>query len=49
MIHVERQKETVILLALTSNMTPLKTIRTTLVLTIFRQFGSCFGLADIER
>jgi len=31
-------------LALTSQMTPLKTIRTTLVSAIFRQFGRCFGL-----
>jgi len=28
-------------------MTPLKTIRTTLVAAIFKQFGSCFGLFDI--
>ena len=27
-------------------MTPLKTIRTTLVSVIFRQFGRCFGLFD---
>jgi hypothetical protein len=28
-------------------MMPLKTIRTTLVSAIFRQFGRCFGLFDI--
>ena len=28
-------------------MTPLKTIRTTLVSAIFRKFGNCFGLFDI--
>jgi len=28
-------------------MTPLKTIRTTFVSTIFRQLGSYFGLFDI--
>jgi len=28
-------------------MTPLKTIRTTLVLAIFKQGGACFGLFDI--
>jgi hypothetical protein len=33
--------------ALTSQMMPMKTIRTTLVSHIFRQFASCFGLFDI--
>jgi len=47
LIHVERQKETVTVKALTSQTTPLKTIRTTLVSAIFRKFGSCFGLFDI--
>jgi len=28
-------------------MMPMKTIRTTLVSHIFRQFSSCFGLFDI--
>jgi hypothetical protein len=28
-------------------MTPMKTIRTTLVSAIYRQIGSCFGLFDI--
>jgi len=28
-------------------MTPMKTIRTTLVSAIYRQIGSCFGLIDI--
>jgi len=28
-------------------MTPLKTLRTSLVSDIFRQFGSCFGTFDI--
>jgi len=28
-------------------MTPLKTIGTTLVSAVFRQFGSCFGPFDI--
>jgi hypothetical protein len=32
---------------LTSQMTQWKTIRTTLVSAIFRQFGSIFGLFDI--
>jgi hypothetical protein len=46
MMHVERQKETLIVYALTSQMTQLKTIRTTLVSAIVRQFGGCFGLFD---
>ena len=33
--------------ALTSEMTPMETIRTTLVSAIYRQIGSCFGLFDI--
>ena len=37
---LERQKGTVTVLALTSQMTPLKTIRTMLVSAIFRQFDS---------
>jgi hypothetical protein len=40
--HVERQKETITVQAVTSQMMPLKTIRTTLVTAIFRQFDSCF-------
>jgi hypothetical protein len=28
-------------------MTPLKTIKTTLVSAILKQFGSCFGFFDI--
>jgi hypothetical protein len=47
LIHVERQKEMVTVEALTSQMTPMKGIRTTLVSAIFRQFGRCFGLFDI--
>jgi len=47
LIHVERQKEMVTVYALTSQMTPMKTIRTTLVSAIYRQIGSCFGLFDI--
>jgi len=46
-IHVKRQKETVAVQALTPQMRPMKTIRSTLVSAIFRQFGSCFGLFDI--
>ena len=46
MIHVERRKETLIVYALTSQMTQLKTIRTTLVSAILTQFGGCFGLFD---
>jgi hypothetical protein len=42
LINVERQKETVTVSALMSQMTPLKTIRM-LVSAIF----SCFGLFDI--
>jgi hypothetical protein len=45
--HVEQQEETVTVQALTSQMTQLKTIRTTLVSVIFRQFGRCFGLFNI--
>ena len=44
LIHVERQKETVRVYALMSQM---KTIITTLVATIFRQFGRRFELFDI--
>jgi hypothetical protein len=44
---VERQKEMVTVHTLTSQMTPMKTIRTTLVSAIYRQIGSCFGLFDI--
>ena len=33
--------------ALTSQMTPMETIRTTLVSAIYRQIGSYFGLFDI--
>ena len=47
LMHVERQKETVTVEALTSQMTPLKIIRTMLVPVIFRQSGRCFGLFDI--
>jgi hypothetical protein len=43
-MHVERQKETVTVEALKSQMTPLKMIRTKLVSIIFRPFGRCFGL-----
>ena len=45
--HVERQKETVTVYTLTSQMTPLNTIRNMLVLVIFREFDSCFGFFDI--
>jgi hypothetical protein len=34
-------------IALTSQMTPMKTIRMTLASAIFRQFGICFGPFDI--
>jgi hypothetical protein len=37
LINVERQKETVTVSALMSQVTPLKTIRTTFVSVIFRQ------------
>jgi hypothetical protein len=47
LVHVERQKEMVTVYTLTSQMTPMKTIRTTLVSAIYRQIGSCFGLFDI--
>jgi hypothetical protein len=47
LIHEERQKETVTVQARMSQMTPLKTIRTTLASAIFRQFSTCFGLSDI--
>jgi hypothetical protein len=33
--------------ALTSQMTPMKTIKTTLVSAIYRKIGSCFGFFDI--
>ena len=46
-MHVERQKETVTVEALKSQMTPLKMIRTKLVSIIVRPFGRCFGLFDI--
>jgi hypothetical protein len=39
---VEQQKEMATVQVLTSQMMPMKTIRTTLVSVIFRQFGSCF-------
>ena len=42
LILVEQQKETITVQVLTSRMTPLKTIRKTLVSAIFRQFVSCF-------
>ena len=38
LIHVERQKEMITVSALTSRMTPLKTIRATLASAIFRQY-----------
>jgi len=41
-IHVERQKETVAVKELMAQVTPLKTIRKTLVSDICRQIGSCF-------
>ena len=47
LMHVERQKETVTVEALKSQMMPLKMIRTKLVSIIFRPFGRCFGLFDI--
>jgi hypothetical protein len=47
LIHVERQKKMVTVQVLTSQKTPMKIIRKTLVSAIFRQFGSCFGLFDI--
>jgi hypothetical protein len=47
LIHVERQKEMVAVYALTSQMTPMKTIRTMLVSAIYRQIGSYLGLYDI--
>jgi hypothetical protein len=47
LIHVERHKEMVTAYALTSQMTPMETIRTTLVSAIYRQIGSYFGLFDI--
>jgi hypothetical protein len=39
LIHVERQKETVTVYALTSQMTPMKTIRTMLVSVILMLFA----------
>jgi len=33
---------------MTSQVTPLKTFRTTLVSSIFRQFGSCFWYCRIH-
>ena len=47
LIHVKRQKEMVTIYTLTSQLTPMKTIRTTIVSAIYRQIGSCFGLFDI--
>jgi hypothetical protein len=47
LIHVERPKDTVTVQTLTSQMMPMKTIRTMLVSAIFRQFGSLFGIFDI--
>jgi hypothetical protein len=47
LIHVERQKKMVTVQVLTSQKTPMKIIRKTLVSAIFRQIGSCFGLFDI--
>jgi hypothetical protein len=44
LIHVERQKETVTVQVLMSQVTPMKTIRMMLVSVIIRQFGRCFGL-----
>jgi hypothetical protein len=47
LMHVERQKETVTVQALMSQMTSLKTIRTTLVSTISDNLAVVFGLFDI--
>ena len=47
LIHVERHKEMVTVYALTSQMTPMKTIRTTLVSAINKQICSYFGFFDI--
>jgi hypothetical protein len=46
LINVERHKEKVAVSVLTP-LTPLKTIRTTLVSVIFRQFSRSFGHFDI--
>ena len=46
-IIVEQQEEIVTVQALTSQMTPLKTIRMTLVSIIFGQFGRCFEFFNI--
>jgi hypothetical protein len=47
LIHVERQKETITIQVMTSQMMPMHTIRTTFVSAIFRKFGTYFGLFDI--
>jgi hypothetical protein len=48
LLHVVQQKEMVtVYLALTSQMTLMKTIRTTFVSDIFGQFGSGFELFAI--
>ena len=44
---VWQKKEMVTVQVQTSQRTPLKTIVTTLVSALFRQYGSCFGLFDI--
>jgi hypothetical protein len=48
LMHVERQKETVTVQALMSQMTSLKTIRTTLVSAISDNLAVVFGLFDIS-